>query len=163
MRSRASRTPQLIPKATWIRKPEELRRRRCLDFLKLVRCDCENVALFRESRGLSLIKLRGKAIEAVGIVINLRTTADFSNSFVVFALKIADVTQGIPCEWVNFLPVVRFCGVVAVDPTSVGNDRRSFHLDYINAVLGCGICRFGDAWLRREEGHGRPRGEKCAR
>src|SRR5262245_6111133 len=40
MRSRASRTAQLLPQAARIRKPEEARRRRRLDFLKLVWCDC---------------------------------------------------------------------------------------------------------------------------
>src|SRR5215475_7859026 len=147
MRSRASRTAQLVPQAARIRKPEEARCRRCLDFLKLVWCDCENVALFRESRGLFLSKLRGKAIEAKHIAINLWAAADLSNGFVVFALKKTNVTQSIRGEWVNPFALGRFCGVESMNVTSIGDDRGSFHLDDINAVFGCGICRFRNTWL----------------
>jgi len=108
MRFRAGRTAQLIPKITCARKPEEARRRRCVDFLKLVWCDCENVALFRESPGLFLSKLRSKAIEAKRIAINLWTTADLSNGFVVFALEVTDVTQSIRGEWINPFALGRF-------------------------------------------------------
>src|SRR5262245_25760368 len=163
MRSCAGWTAQLIPKITCPRKPEEARRRRCVDFVQLVRCHRENVALFRDSRSLFLSKLRSKAIEAKRIAINLWATADLSNGFVVFALEVTDVTQSIRGEWINLFALARFCGVVSMNVTTIGDDRGSFHLDDINAVFGCGICRFRNTWLRREEGHGRPRGEKCAR
>src|SRR5262249_12568169 len=149
MRSRASRTAQLIPQAAGIRKPEEAGRRRCLDFLKLVWCDRENVALFRDSRGLLLSKLRSKAIEAKRIAINLWAAADLSNGFVVSALEITDVTQSIRREWVNPFAPAGSRGVVPTDVTSIRDDRRSFHLDDVHTVLRCGLSDVGRGGLCR--------------
>src|SRR5262245_59043705 len=112
MRSRASRTAQLIPKIACARKSKEARRRRCLDFFQLVRRHRENIALFRESRGLLRCKLRSKAIEAERIAINLCATADSSDGIFVFALEITDITQSIRGERVNPLALARFCRVV---------------------------------------------------
>src|SRR5215475_12192721 len=123
--------------------------------MELVRCYCKYVTSFPERRGLFLSKLRGKAIEAERIAINLRATADASNSFVVFALEMANVTQSIRGEWVNFLTLGRFCGVESMNVTSVGDHRGTFHLDDINAVFRSGICRLESTRFRREESHGR--------
>src|SRR5246127_3363923 len=109
----SSWTAKLFPKAACVSEAEKSWCAGCVGIAELVRCHRENVALFRESRGLFLSKLRGKAIEAVRVVVNLRATAGFLQSFVVFSLEITDVTQSVRCQRINLLAVARFCGVVA--------------------------------------------------